>query len=92
MNNSLTATNDGPGYELDDGDKEYMENHKAGKDNRTYEEYMADKQAAIKAADEADKKPSEKEELTEEEWKKKNRKDDSRIVRAAGRAFVNRYL
>lgn len=23
---------------------------------------------------------------------KKNRKDDSRIVRAAGRAFVNRYL
>lgn len=27
-----------------------------------------------------------------EERKKKNRKDDSRIVRAAGRAFVNRYL
>lgn len=27
-----------------------------------------------------------------EEWKKKNRKDDSQIVRAAGRAFVNRYL
>lgn len=29
---------------------------------------------------------------SEEEWKKKNRKDDFRIVRAAGRAFVNRYL
>ena len=92
VNNSLTATNDGPGYELDDGDKEYMENHKAGKDDRTYEEYMADKQAAIKAADEADKKPAEKEVLTDEEWKKKNRKDDSQIVIAAGRAFVNRYL
>ena len=92
VNNSLTATNNGPSYELDDGDKEYMENHKAGKDDRTYEEYMADKQAAIKAADEADKKPAEKEVLTEEEWKKKNRKDDSKILIAAGRAFVNRYL
>lgn len=27
-----------------------------------------------------------------EEWKKKNLKDDSQIVRAAGCAFVNRYL
>ena len=47
---------------------------------------------ATKAADEADKKPAEKEVLTDEERKKKNRKDDSRIVIAAGRAFVNRYL
>ena len=77
---------------MDDGDKEYLENHKAGKDDRTYEEYMADKQAAIKAADEADKKPAEKEVLTEEDRKKKNRKDDSKILIAAGRAFVNRYL
>ena len=53
---------------------------------------MADKQEAIKAADEADKKPAEKEVLTDEERKKKNRKDDSRILIATGRAFVNRYL
>lgn len=92
VSSGLTATRDGPGYEMDEGDREYMENHKAGKDNRTYEEYMADKQAAIKAADEADKKPDEKEELTEEERKKKNRETDSKIAKAAGRAFVKRYL
>lgn len=92
VSSGLTATRDGPGYEMDEGDREYMENHKAGKDNRTYEEYMADKQAAIKVADEADKKPAGKEELTEEERKKKNRETDSKIAKAAGRAFVNRYL
>lgn len=94
VNTELTATDNGPGYELDDGDKEYMENHKAGTDTRTYEQYMSDKQKAIKAADEeADaKNAANTKQETEEERKKKNRQTDSEIAKKAGRAFVKRYI
>lgn len=94
VNTELTATNDGPGYELDEGDKEYMENHKAGTDTRTYDEYMSDKQKAIKAADDESNKSAagSQKSVSEEDEKKKNRKTDAELAKKAGRAFVKRYV
>lgn len=98
----MSAGEHGPEYEMDEGDKECMENHRNGTDPRTYEEYMADKQAKIDEADahaeaqaSANKSEGELvEEFFENEEKKKKqaRRDrDSKIVRAAGEAFIKRY-
>lgn len=94
VNTGISATDKGPGYELDDGDKEYIENHSNGTDSRTYEQYVADKENAIRAADkEADEQSSaNKMQESDEERKKKNRDSDAKLAKEVGRAFVKRYV
>lgn len=96
VNTGDFTASDGPAYMLDEGDKEYMENHRNGTDTRTHDEYMADKKAAIAAADkeETDKqaqidKAKARRQANEEERKKKELQEN---VLAAGEDFIKRHM
>lgn len=95
VNTGDFTASDGPAYMLDEGDQEYMENHQNGTDTRTHDEYMADKKAAIAAADKEEKEKQARIEAAknrrkenEEERKRKNNTD----AVTAGAEFVRRYL
>lgn len=95
VNNGDFTSSDGPAYQLDEGDQEYMENHRNGTDTRSYDEYMADKKAAIAAADAEEKEKQaridaakNRRKENEEERKRKNNTD----AVTAGAAFIRRYL
>ena len=96
VNTGDFTASDGPAYMLDEGDQEYMENHRNGTDTRSHDEYMADKKAAIAAADKEDQskqaqidKAKARRQANEEERKKKKLQD---AAVSAGADFVKRHL